>query len=125
MLDGFLTVEITLYKMATHLTGATKGLVFKRKQARRAITLPNKLAKLKNVESTKDKVGYLRGIGSGNGDRANRQPAGILAAACCGASSGTVREVHNGWNYRISPAGIFLPLSSHGYYCFMYRNESH
>ena len=80
MLDGFLTVEITLYKMATHLTGATKGLVFKRKQARRAITLPNKLAKLKNVESTKDKVGYLRGIGSGNGDRANRQPAGILAA---------------------------------------------
>jgi hypothetical protein len=64
MLDVFLTVEITLHKMATHLTGATKGLVFKRKQAKRAITLPWKLAKLKNVQSTNDKVGYLKGVGS-------------------------------------------------------------
>jgi hypothetical protein len=61
--------EITIEKFAIHTTGVKVAMTRKRKAAKRAVTLPPKLARLNNVDSSSAKkiVGWRKGVGSGNG----------------------------------------------------------
>jgi hypothetical protein len=104
----FLQKEITIEKFAVRANGVKVAMTRKRKAAKRAVTLPPRLARLKNVDSAKAVVGWRKGIGSGNGcsrcsTRVQQQQEVLLVAphAACGQNSpanaaggaNTVREI--------------------------------
>jgi len=55
LLELLLQKEITVAILATHFTGAKLGLAKKRKAARRPVTLPPHLRRLRNKKGTKER----------------------------------------------------------------------
>ena len=74
LLELLLQKEITVAILATHFTGAKLGLAKKRKAARRPVTLPPHLRRLRNKKGTKVRVGWLKGPGSGHSKKRITKP---------------------------------------------------